>query len=180
MMAENARLSQLEVQGEENGSEEKSSGDDLWGDLLVPEDDRLTPKKKIVLVMGAAGSGVLTNASQVLNRLILNGTVDSEASALKSVSSALVLMDLTQDFPEKVARGGIEAVLDTRDSDTVVVCVITSAARHVSVTSVLSKMEACGCQISYSIAVIAAQSSENFLRSHARWVVTRTTTLNSN
>lgn len=170
MMSENARLSQptTDEQGGD-GTEEKSSDvDDLWGDMLIAEADDKTPKKKVILVMGSAGSGVLTTASQVLNRLTVDNAADSDSSSLKSVCSALVVIDLSQEFPEKVTRDGVEALLARRDSDSVVVCIITSAAFHTSITSVISKMEACGCHISYSIAVIAAQSNENYLRSHSR------------
>jgi hypothetical protein len=175
MMAENGRLSQLttEEQGEEDseskGSEGKSSGsDDLWSDLIERAD--INPPKNVILVMGAAGSGVLANASQVLTRLAGNDT-ESDSSALKRVSSALVVIDLSQDFPEKVTRDGIEDILARSDSQNVIVSVITSAVGHVSITSVISKMEACGCNITYSIAVIAAQSIENYLQSHPRFVI---------
>jgi hypothetical protein len=181
MMAENSRLSQpaTEDQGGHDGSESKASpegkcsgdGDAMWGDLIGEGGAEETPKKHVVLVMGSAGSGVLANAAQVLNRLVGDEAEGaSAASAAKSVSSALVVVDLTQEFPERATRDGIREILARSDSENVVVAVITSAAGHVSITSVLSKMEACGCYISYSIAVVAAQSIENCLQSHSRFV----------
>lgn len=173
MKAENMRHNQpaseilIDGDGECKGLEGKTSGSaNMWSDLVESRTSD-APKKHVVLVMGAAGSGVLVNASQVLNRL---AEADIESTTQHNVSSTLIIIDLTLDFPERVVRDGIADVLARRDSDNVVVAIITSAVGHVSITSVISKLEAYGCSVSYSIAVIAAQSTEKFLRSHDRFV----------
>jgi len=172
MMAENLRLSQhssddrIDEASEKKHSEEKSSEvDSMWSNL-VKKSGGVT-KKHVVLVMGTAGSGVLTNATQVLNRLC--ESENEKKSGLKNISSEVVVIDLTQELPERATKEGITSILATTDSDNVVVSLLTAAAGHVSITSVISKMEACGCLVAYAIAVIAAPSIENVLRSHSRF-----------
>jgi hypothetical protein len=174
LMAENARLSQTtsidlgDDVMESKQSEGKSNDmiETMWTELIEVS-HRESNKKNVVLVVGSAGSGVLTNASQVLNRL--SESDSDRSSRMRPISSSLIVIDLTQDDPERSAKDGIRDIMTRTDSNNVVVAVLASAAGHVSITSVMSKMEACGCFVSYSIAVIAVQSIENQLRSHSRF-----------
>lgn len=119
-------------------------------------------KKRIIMTIGVAGSGVLALSLQLVNRL----TEETKTNSLK-ISSGLIVVDLTQGDPEEVIRRSIEKA-NRANADCVVMTVVTSATNRVPLSSLFYNVEGSGFVTSYVISVISSQSIENYLQGHCR------------